>query len=338
MQGNTVYEGKVLILLATHNGERYLNQQLDSLANQSYKNWDLLIRDDASSDKTREIIVKWMARFGNNKIRFEQAPDAFPLGALANFSALCTLALDSDAQYYCFCDQDDIWHQHKLTTMVSCLARMEAQHGDNSPMLAHSDLRVVDSSGELISPSFIQFQGLPDPRAHPLQKLLIQNNVTGCASLFNRSLLEFATPVPTEIAIHDWWIALCAESVGHIEFIEEALVDYRQHQKNLVGAKSKSITKNPFHRYFYKILYSFPGHLEKSLLQDQLLLDRLRTRSVEIDYEKLDRLIEYSGLQTRNYANRSKILNRTLNTKREIPVFIYLMIVALFYPRKHSGN
>ena len=338
MPENTVYDEKVLILLATYNGEEFLQQQLDSITSQSFSKWELIIRDDNSTDATREVISEWIAGLKGSHVRFEQASDTSLHGALANFSTLCDLALESDAKYYCFCDQDDIWHSDKLETMVSRLAQLETHHGTDCPLLVHSDLQVVDSFGKLISPSFIHYQGLPDPNRHSLQKLQIQNNVTGCASLFNRALLELATPVPVDIAIHDWWIALCAESTGKIEFIEHPLVDYRQHRKNLVGAKSRSVAKNPLHRHFYRILYSFPGHLEKSLLQNQLIQDRLKTRSIKIPQEKLDHLVRYSGLRSHGYINRVKTLNRTLNTRNEFLGFLYLAVIALFYPRDVVRN
>ena len=323
---------KILILLATHNGEKYLPQQLESIANQSLKSWELYIRDDASDDRTVEIITEWAAGMEKGQVRLQSSKESTPVGALANFAALCKWALRSDAQYYCFCDQDDYWHPDKLEIMLDRIAQIGSRYASEVPVLVHCDLQVVDRSREILSQSFMSYQGLPDPLTHSLSKLLIQNNVTGCASMFNRALLELATPVPDNILIHDWWFALCAESTGHIGFIEQPLIDYRQHGDNLVGARARNISRNPLKREFYKIALSFPRHLKHSMLQNKLLLKRIRER--DFKSPKLDVLESYSKLGFRRYHERVKILNAMLNVRHEILVLLYLIIISLFRPEK----
>lgn len=126
------------ILLATWNGERYLAEQIDSILAQSYSNWRLLIRDDGSSDGTRDIIGRYVSE---NPERLELIEGGAPgLGACGNFAYLMAHAT---SDYVMFCDQDDVWLPHKAERLLEEMQRLEEQHGTDQPLLVHSDLKVV---------------------------------------------------------------------------------------------------------------------------------------------------------------------------------------------------
>lgn len=334
MQKNIINQEKILILLATHNGEEYLLQQLESISAQSISEWDLYIRDDSSTDQSLEILNKWISSEKNNNIFIEKSSGSHTEGALMNFSKLAEWAIKSDARFYCFCDQDDYWHPDKLKIMREQLRSLEIVYGNNTPILLHSDLRVVDEHMNMISPSFMHFQGLPDPKQHSYQRMLIQNNVTGCASMFNRSLLKFATPLPSTIPVHDWWFALCAESTGYVKFLDQQLVDYRQHGKNLFGARAIEDAKNPLHRHFYKVIFSFPRHLERSIRQGVFLFSRIKSLNLKIGDTKLKHLSEFSKMRSYKFVHRIQILNRMLNSRRNIFIFVYLVLISPIYPKR----
>ena len=95
-------------------------------------------------------------------------------------------------------------------------------------------MQVVDASLNSVAASFLDYQRLP--RAEGLPRLLVQNHISGCACLFNRAALALSNPLPTEALMHDWWVALLTAAAGEIRFCEHALVDYRQHGGNTVGA------------------------------------------------------------------------------------------------------
>lgn len=223
---------RVDIVLATYNGARFLADQLASIERQSEADWRLIVRDDGSSDGTREILRSFRDRIGADKVAIVEEP-AGNLGAPATFSLL---ALRSSAPYVMFCDQDDVWLPEKVAVTLAAMVDAERQFGGDTPLLVHTDLRVVDESLNTIGDSFWRFQHL-DPRRDRLNRLLVSNVVTGCAAMINRPLVEAALPVPPEAMMHDWWIALVASLDGQIVFVEQPTILYRQHAGNSIGAQ-----------------------------------------------------------------------------------------------------
>lgn len=216
------------ILLATFNGESYIYELLDSICNQTYTSWRLLIRDDCSSDDTA-IKIKYFSEKYSEKVVVINNKNR-RLGVVGNFNALLN---ESTANYIMFADQDDVWLPRKIELTLS-----KAIDGyNNMPMLIHTDLSVVDKNLNSLSDSFWRYQAIDPTRADKLKDVMVQNVVTGCTMLINRSLAEMAMPIPDESKMHDWWIAMVAVAFGKIEFIPESTILYRQHGKNDTGAK-----------------------------------------------------------------------------------------------------
>lgn len=221
----------VEILLATHNGEKYLETQIESILDQDYSNVLITARDDASSDNTRSILNKYSAKHPNKIQTYFNEND--PEGALTNFSKLINL---STAGYIMLSDQDDYWMPDKVTRLMDKLMSLEKAHGDSTPLLAHSDLTVVDKNREIVHSSFWRYGGY-DPRKDSFGRLLMQNVITGSASILNRTLAKLCIPIPRNAMMHDWWIALVASSLGKIGILNESTILYRQHEANVLGAK-----------------------------------------------------------------------------------------------------
>lgn len=227
-------EERIDILLATYNGEKYIQKQLESLTRQEKNEYSLIIRDDLSQDQT---LIK-IQEYQNKESKIFIIPSSKHLGISKTFELLLTI---SQASYLFFCDQDDVWLPHKIETSLKKMQEMETQYGQQIPILVHTDLTVVDQNLNLIHPSFRQYQNL-DP--HPqklLPRLLVQNFVTGCTMLINKPLKDLITPIPPEAIMHDWWIALTAAALGKITYIPEPTVLYRQHQQNSIGARKWGI-------------------------------------------------------------------------------------------------
>lgn len=221
---------KFEIVLATYNGAVYLDEQLNSIFKQ-LKSGRVLVHDDGSSDNTPVLLLNRAAQEGRLEV-----VDAPPVGgASANFSLL----LQQTTAPYVFCaDQDDIWLQDKLDRLLKSMRFYEEVYGEHTPLLVHSDLRVIDASGRELNSSFWRYQHL-DPRwGNYFHLLLTQNVVTGCAMVVNRALLDRALPIPCEAVMHDWWLALVACAFGKVEWVETPMVLYRQHGRNEVGAKA----------------------------------------------------------------------------------------------------
>ena len=228
---------RVVILLSTFNGEAFLREQLFSLLSQGC-NFTLVWRDDGSSDRTKEIVRQCGFQ---NLIECVHSPVGQNIGPLASFNKATERALETDACYFLYCDQDDVWQADKVATMVA-LADSQALV---TPALWHHDLRVVDGDLKTIHPSFWAYMKL-DIQSNALSDLLSRNSVTGAACMTNRPLLEMAMPIPDDAVMHDWWLALIAATCGTMTAVPRQLVYYRQHGANTIGAKRFWHGLNPF--------------------------------------------------------------------------------------------
>jgi len=223
-----------VIILAAYNGERFIREQILSIQAQTHDKWQLLISDDGSTDNTVSIIQEFCSN--DHRILLTRDSEHTRVGASANFGRLMHHALDTGADYVAFSDQDDVWKQDKLSSQLQVMKCIEARTGTRAPVLVYSDLEVVNQQLEQIHASFMSYQGIPTKKNISLQTLLVQNFVTGCTMLVNRSLLQLAVPVPDTAHMHDWWVALCAASYGVMEYMPATTVQYRQHGENITGA------------------------------------------------------------------------------------------------------
>lgn len=225
-----IHTDKIAILLATYNGEKYIRQQLESLGAQTYKDIDVVVRDDKGVDNTSSIL-------NSHNVTVISADEN--IGAKNSFASLLSYAITNcDAKYFMFCDQDDVWHRDKVYRSVLKIKEMENEFG-NVPLLVHSDLEVVDEKLSLISNSFMHYQKI-DASKNSFNKLLMQNTITGCTVVINRELAIKCLPMPEKAIIHDWWIGLVASKFGQIGYIDEPTIKYRQHGSNVIGAKGFS--------------------------------------------------------------------------------------------------
>lgn len=228
----------ICIALCAFNGENFLREQLKSVLEQNLKPDEVVVCDDGSSDGTLRLVSEFQkTKYFPVLIHKNEAR----LGVVGNYSRALGLCR---GDYVALCDQDDIWLPQKLALSLKAIHKAEQEHGKNIPILVHSDLKVISSSGKLLASSFMQQQHLKHIDFQPLWTLLVQNFVTGCTVLVNRPLLEEALPIPPAAVMHDWWLALIAAARGKIVFIPEHTVLYRQHGSNVVGAKRFYSSKN----------------------------------------------------------------------------------------------
>lgn len=227
---------KIDVLLAVYNGAQHLPELLESLKAQSHHDWRLILRDDGSSDGSPDLVRDW-ATLTRRELLVVEDGDA-RVGPADSFARLLAW---SDAPYFAFCDQDDVWEEDKLTRLVDA-----AVSAGDGVILAHCDLAVVDENLAPVAPSFWRQQDCDAALRRAAQghraRLLFQNPVTGCAMLGNAALRRTMLPMPDDISMHDWWAALAAAYRGRIVPVEAPLVRYRQHDGNAVGARTRTLS------------------------------------------------------------------------------------------------
>ena len=251
------------VLMAVFNGANFLEEQILSIYNQTLRPTKLIVRDDCSEDNSIQILSSFSKLWPD---WFYLLPSENRLGCSGNFGKLLQA---STAQYIALADQDDIWKENKIQISFDQCLREEARIGSHIPILIHSNLELIDESGQLLNKSFTSPQTINKLRKNN-DSLFVQNVVTGCTTFMNRSLINKALPIPHEYVLHDWWLALVASKFGSILFINNSLVSYRQHSNNLIGAKSfvlhtlyKKLLEFDFFygqrriNYYYKQAYTF---------------------------------------------------------------------------------
>lgn len=292
---------KVDILLATYNGEKYLPELIESIISQSYDNWNLIIRDDGSKDKTVDIINQYCKKYPN-KIKFIEDVDK-NIGVIQNFSRLMSY---SEADYIMFSDQDDIWLSDKIKMCLDKISDEEAQNGKNFPLLVYTDLKVVDEKLNIISESFWKFKKIDPQKGSTLGTVLCHNVVTGCTIIFNKALKNLAKNIPEKVIMHDWWLTLLAICVGKISYIEKATILYRQHSNNTLGVGIGSSILSNLNKLDNIDLIKNSVIKMKKLSLDSQLQAKIMIEMYEdkIDKDKVAIIKEYSKLSDNSFFKR----------------------------------
>lgn len=218
------------ILMATYNGGRYIAEQIESIQHQTYKEWQLLVSDDCSTDGTLSVVRSYAAR--DSRIRIVSEGIRYG-GAKENFFALMRY---SSAPYFMFCDQDDVWLPEKVARELDAARKLSS----DKPLAVYTDMKVVDEKLKEIEPSFLNQERKRDIEGN-LCKMLSISSVAGCTLLGNAVLRDMVVDTDSSAALmHDWWLSLVAASCGTIQYIDETTNLYRQHADNEVGAEAYS--------------------------------------------------------------------------------------------------
>lgn len=220
----------IAVVMTTFNGERYIEEQIESILASTYQDFELFIYDDGSKDNTISIIRGYEQQ---NPGKVHVFQNDINLGITMNF--LHALSITT-ADYIMFSDQDDVCKPNKMAVTLKRMKHMEAQLGKNCPIAVFTDAVVVDKDLNVINNSFF-CQGHLNPFKTDLAHLLMENKLIGCTVMVNSALRKLLQShrLPNEARYHDWWVALIATAFGKIGFVKEATLLYRQHGGNIVG-------------------------------------------------------------------------------------------------------
>ena len=271
----------VEILLSTYNGERFIEEQVNSILNQSYKDWHLTIRDDGSTDATVALLNKIASSYSD---KISVIDDKNNLGCKKSFETLLT---NADAEYYMFCDQDDVWLEDKIQHAVETLEKAVGKDSD-IPCVVCSDLRLVDGDLNDLGITFWQATKTNVHILNTPEKLSVNNYVAGCTMLFNIAAKKVSTPFGIHCTMHDAWIALKAlASSGRVVISPYADILYRQHGGNTVGATK---VENRLH-YWYRKAVSLKSVLKNNYSNYQQAHEILSISLPKFIYRRISYLI-----------------------------------------------
>lgn len=295
----------VQILLSCHNSQAFLGDLLGSLERQTFTDWQLLVRDDGSTDGTQGIVKGFEHRSPG---RLEWLRDDG--GAAGPCQSFGRLLRASTASYVMFCDHDDVWLPRKIERTLETMREAEVQATREgrpgeaaTPILVFTDLAVVDVHLRPLGPSYWTYHHC-DPRRTSLAQLLVQNVVTGCTVMLNRPLAELAQPIPPQAVMHDGWVALVAACFGTIRLLDEPTVLYRQHDGNVLGVKPWGLR-----RIVRRALSSRPARhdLACDIAQARALLEQYAER---LPPEKKATLAAFASLPDRTFLGKRLTLLR----------------------------
>lgn len=207
-------EKKVAVILSTYNGERFVREQLDSILNQTYKNFEIVVRDDGSSDNTVNIIKEYQKN--NKNITLYEREN---VGFVKSFFELLKLA---DADYYSYADQDDVWIQNKIELAVQELNKLD----NTKPNMVFGNSDYYDENMKFIGKgdrnkkySFLRAlfaccgQGMTMTVNKKTRDMIIENNPKSCF-------------------FHDWWTYLLCVGLGNVAYNNVTTVKYRRRKEN----------------------------------------------------------------------------------------------------------
>lgn len=229
MSQKFINKHKVAVLLSTYNGHRYMSELIKSILSQTYRDFTIYIRDDGSTDKTRESL-EMMSENNDNIVFFEAGQN---IGSKRSFLKMVEFV---ESAYYMFADQDDIWMPEKIQKTIDKMLALE-KDCPNEAIIVHTDLQLVDGDLRTIASSYWEYCNIPVDMPHKFEMLCHFNDITGCAMMFNHKAKELSEPylylqLPHHV-YHDVVIGLAvAKNNGIIYPLHEQTILFRRHGDN----------------------------------------------------------------------------------------------------------
>ena len=260
---------KIEILMATYNGETYIREQIDSIINQTYKNWVLLVRDDNSKDNTVSIIEEYEQKDSRIRLLRDKKGN---LGFVRNFEELMANSLED---FIMFSDQDDYWIENRIEKYIEIITNLSSEDM-KKPLLIHSNSFICDKELNIKKEKFIS--NCAEDKEFDI--VFFNYIVQGSTALINRKLVNLALPFSSKVTLHDRYLHLLAEFLGKRIFLNQSLMKYRQHDNNKIGASYSIVKKILKKKYFNN--------------EDRELILEIRNKYIEnINKEKIMKIDDY---------------------------------------------
>ena len=227
---------RVSVALGTHNGARYLVEQLESILAQTHPVAEIVLSDDASGDGTVQLAERTLAAHRSTDAATPELVvlrNPVALGVTANFAQALGAA---SGDLVALSDQDDVWHADRVARAV---AEFASRPGLD---LVAADARLVDEAGAPLGATLLGTLGVDRAMVERLgtdaafTELLRRNLLTGATMMVSRGLIERAAPFPASW-VHDEWLAVVASVGGGLVMVPEPVIDYRQHGANQIGVE-----------------------------------------------------------------------------------------------------
>ena len=291
------------MLLSTYNGEKYLKQLLDSVLNQSFTDICLSIRDDGSTDSTIDIIKS----YSDERIHLSVGKENLKPAR----SFLKLLKESEEADYYAYCDQDDVWQEDKLKIAVDKLAGYE-----NEPALFMSTYDVVDGNLNFLYKRDMEFE-----RPMSIESVIMFRSPSACTMVFNRKLRDLINlSVPQNLRMHDFWTLLVATGMRARIITEDmSLLKYRIHGKNTVGLMDNYADK------ILRLIKNAVSNKNERMLQANSLYENYYNLFDEETNQKLLEVIHYKD----SIKNRMTfLLDRRFRWNAYINTLFFIAVIT----------
>lgn len=262
---------KIAVLLSVYNGEKYLDDQLNSLVSQVDVDITLFIRDDGSIDNSKNIIDRYKTKL---KIKYVPGEN---FGFERSFMEVALLANSNDFDFFAFCDQDDIWHNDKLIVAVNTI--MNETKYNNLPTLYCSNQRIIDENNIWLRDESKKISSITK------QSSLLSLNQRGCVMVWNKELQyhlvnSYRTIYESRfMPAHDTWITILAYAVGAVIIDSKITMDYRVSSHNTAGSYIGKMGRVLY--IFKKITKVFFNRKDEKIEISKKLLNYLVTYNIE---------------------------------------------------------
>lgn len=215
---------KIVILMSIYNGEEYIDKQLESIYNQNLNDdetLEIIVRDDGSIDNSLFIVKKWKEKLNLSIIAGKN------VGAKESFYELLYGGFDAD--YYAFCDQDDIWKENKIRNAIDKIRRFESE-----PVLYFSNMEYMDENDASLNESLLK-----DGFSLSLKRILMCNPANGCSMLWNREMQDCLKKHKYKcFTMHDEYVLTIAYLQGRVIYDPANQMLYRVHGSNVTQSNS----------------------------------------------------------------------------------------------------